>query len=89
MFPPRHDRKRNPGQAKLTPLTIERAFTILAALLVIAAVICLWRDNVSAAFVTATLGVVTWFLGYRFRLRANLHLTDDDGSDENENRTDD
>jgi len=68
---------------------IERAFTVLGALLVIAAAICLWRDNVSAAFVTATLGVVAWFLGYRFRLRTNLHLTDDDGTEENENRIDD
>ena len=67
---------------------IERAFTILAALLVIAAAVCLWRDNFSAAFVTATLGVVAWFLGFRFRLRANVHLIDDDTTNDNENQND-
>jgi hypothetical protein len=67
---------------------IERAFTILAALLVIAAAVCLWRDDVSAAFVTATLGVVAWFLGFRFRLRANVHLTDDDTTNDKENQND-
>lgn len=63
---------------------IERAFTSLAALLVIAAAVCLWRDYLSAAFVLATLGVVAWFLAYRFRLRANLHLTDDDHTNDSE-----
>jgi hypothetical protein len=67
---------------------IERAFTILAALLVIAAGVYLWRDNVSAAFVTATLGVVAWFLGFRFRLRANQHLTEDDTMNDDENQND-
>jgi hypothetical protein len=67
---------------------IERAFMILAALFVIAAGVYLWRDNVSAAFVTATLGVVAWFLGFRFRLRANQHLTDDDTTKDNENQND-
>jgi hypothetical protein len=65
---------------------IERAFALLAALLVIAAGVYLWRDNVSAAFVTATLGVVAWFLGFRFRLRANQHLTEDDTTNDDEDQ---
>lgn len=69
-------------------MSIERAFTILAGLLVAAAAVCLWRDDVSAAFVTATLGVVAWFLGFRFRLRADQHLTDDDTTNDNENQND-
>jgi hypothetical protein len=70
-------------------VTIERAFIILAGLMVGVAAICLWRDMTSAAFVTATLGVVAWFLGYRFRLRANLHLTDDVSKNDHENHNDD
>jgi hypothetical protein len=57
---------------------LDRAFTILAALLVIVAAVCLWFDRVSAAFVTGTLGAVSWFIGYRFRLRAGIPVTDDD-----------
>lgn len=67
---------------------IERAFTTLAALLVIAAAVCLWRDKASAAFVVAVLGVVAWFLGYRFRLRADLHLTDHETTNEKDNHAD-
>jgi hypothetical protein len=48
----------------------ERVWTIAAALMLIMAAVFLWRNNLSAAFVTATLGVVAWFLSYRARLRA-------------------
>jgi hypothetical protein len=50
----------------------ERIFTILAGLLLLAALVMLWRNNLSAAFVIATLGVVSWFLGYRAKLRAKI-----------------
>jgi hypothetical protein len=59
-------------------MTWENAFTILAGLLVIVAAVFLWRENISAAFVTGALGAVAWFLGYRFRLRASFPLTDDE-----------
>lgn len=59
-------------------MTIERAFTILAALLVVIAALCLWYDNVSAAFVLGALGAVAWFLSYRFRLRARFPVTEDE-----------
>lgn len=51
---------------------IERIFTIVSALLVILAVVFLWRNNLSAAFVTAALGAAAWFLSYRARLRGKL-----------------
>jgi hypothetical protein len=59
-------------------VTLERVFTILAFLLVLAAAICLWRNNTSVAFVIAASSAVVWFLGYRFRLRAQFPQDDDD-----------
>jgi hypothetical protein len=47
----------------------ERIWIIASSLLLIAAAICLWRNNLSAAFVIATLGAVAWFLSYRAQLR--------------------
>ena len=59
-------------------MTVERAFIILAGLLVITAAIFLWRENISAAFVMGTLGAVAWFLSYRFHLRTSFPVTDDE-----------
>jgi hypothetical protein len=65
----------------------ERLWTIGAGLLLIVATVFLWRNNLSAAFVTATLGVVSWFLSYRAQIRAKaateaepetIEETDDD-----------
>ena len=53
-------------------MTLERMFTILSGLLLLAALILLWRNNLSVAFVIATLGVVAWFLSYRAQLRAQI-----------------
>ncbi|MDX6500536.1 MAG: hypothetical protein QOG23_3796 [Blastocatellia bacterium] len=55
---------------------IERIWIIVAAILVIVAATFLWRNNVSAAFVTATLGAVAWFLSYRAQIRAKLAATE-------------
>ena len=64
----------------------ERAWTIAAVLLLIVAGALLWRNNLSAAFVTATLGVVAWFLSYRSQLRGDMdketEAEPDDESDE-------
>ena len=49
---------------------IERIWIIVAAIMVTVAAVFLWRNNVSAAFVTATLGAVAWFLSYRAQIRA-------------------
>ena len=57
---------------------IERIWIILAAALVIVAAAFLWRNNVSGAFVTATLGAVAWFLSYRAQIRARLAATEVD-----------
>jgi predicted membrane protein len=51
---------------------IERIWIIVAAIMVIVAATFLWRNNMSAAFVTATLGAVAWFLSYRAQIRAKL-----------------
>jgi|KBSSwiStaDraftv2_1062776.scaffolds.fasta_scaffold206592_2 hypothetical protein len=53
-------------------MPFERIFTILSGLLLLVALVFLWRNNLSAAFVIATLGVVAWFLGYRTQLRAKI-----------------
>jgi len=63
----------------------ERLWIIVAALLVVAAAVFLWRNNLSATFVTATLGAVAWFLSYRFRLRANILGEDDEANDRDDN----
>ena len=60
----------------MTPGMIERIWIILAAILVIVAATLLWRNNVSAAFVTATLGAVAWFLSYRAQMRARMAVTE-------------
>ena len=57
-----------------------RAWMVVSALLLVVAVIFLWRNNLSAAFVTAALGACAWFLSYRAQLRAAI--PDDDESNE-------
>jgi len=62
-------------------MTGTRLWMFLSALLLIAAAVFLWRNNLSAAFVTAALGACAWFLSYRTQLRATLE-TEEDESDE-------
>ena len=50
----------------------ERIWIIAAGLLLVGAAFSLWRNNLTAAFVTATLGAVAWFLSYRSQLRAKM-----------------
>lgn len=50
----------------------ERIWIVLSALLAVAAAVCLWRNNLSAAFVTGALGACAWFLSYRAQLRAKV-----------------
>ena len=47
----------------------ERIWIMVSSLLLIAAAFFLWRNNLSAAFVTAALGACAWFLSYRVQLR--------------------
>ena len=60
---------------------IERIWIIVAAIMVIVAATFLWRNNLSAAFVTATLGAVAWFLSYRAQIRAKLAATEKESSE--------
>jgi len=53
-------------------MTLERMFTIMSGLLLLIALFLLWRNNLSAAFVIATLGVAAWFLSYHAQLRAKI-----------------
>jgi len=61
---------------------------ILAALLILAAAVFLWRGDLSATFVVGTLGAVAWFLSYRAQLRAKVpieeepDLVDEDGNED-------
>ena len=55
---------------------IERAWTIAAGALLFVALIELWRNNLSAAFVIATLGIVAWFLSYRTQMKAKIAAGD-------------
>ena len=65
----------------------ERFFIIASGVFLLAALVLLWRNNLSAAFVLGTLGVVAWFLSYRAQLRAKMAadapIKADDDIDEN------
>lgn len=59
---------------------IERVWIILSGVLLVTAAVFFWRNNLSAAFVTAALGACAWFLSYRAELRKKLK--EHDSSDE-------
>ncbi|HVG33694.1 MAG TPA: hypothetical protein VM911_11455 [Pyrinomonadaceae bacterium] len=65
---------------------MERIWTIIAGACLIVAAVLLLQDNMNAAFVVATLGVVAWFLRLRGPLRkalqdeANLRAAKEDNS---------
>jgi hypothetical protein len=61
---------------------MERIWLIAASLLMIAAAGFLWRNNLSAAFVSAALGAVAWFLSYRSKLRAQVAASERDSGEE-------
>jgi Flp pilus assembly protein TadB len=51
---------------------MERAWTIIAGACLIVAAVFLFQDNINAAFVVATLGVVAWFLRLRDQMRKRI-----------------
>ena len=53
-------------------MTAERVFTILSGLFLLSAAVLLWWNNLTAAFVTATLGIAVWFLSFRAQARARV-----------------
>ena len=63
-------------------MTRERVFTILSGLFLLAAAVLLWWNNLTAAFVTATLGIVAWFLSFRAQARTQVAAESPIESDE-------
>jgi hypothetical protein len=59
---------------------IERLLTIASGILLVLAAGFLWRNNLSAAFVTAALGACAWFVSYRTELRKKIE--DDESNSE-------
>ena len=57
-------------------MTTERIWIMVAAVMLVVAGAFVWSNNMSAAFVTATLGAVAWFLSYRAQIRASLAATE-------------
>jgi len=60
----------------------ERTWIIIAALFALAAGVLLWRNNMPAAFVTATLGAVAWFLSYRVQMRAKVDAAEQESDEQ-------
>jgi hypothetical protein len=61
---------------------IERVWIIVSGILLVLAAGWVWRNNYSAAFVTAILGACAWFLSYRAQLKARI--SDDDLTNEHD-----
>ena len=55
---------------------MERFWITVSGILLVLAAFFVWRNNLSAAFVTAALGACAWFLSYRSELRKAIK--DDD-----------
>lgn len=53
-------------------MSFERIWGIAAAGLLLVSAVLLWRNNHTGAFVTATLGVIAWFLSFRSQARAKV-----------------
>jgi hypothetical protein len=65
---------------------IERVWIILSGMLLVFAAFFVWRNNFSAAFVSAALGACAWFLSYRGEMKKKIvddDSEDDDGSEGN------
>jgi Flp pilus assembly protein TadB len=58
------------NKPRLRSSITERIWMVASCILLVTAAVFLWRNNLSAAFVTAALGACAWFLSYRAQLRA-------------------
>lgn len=67
----------------------ERVWIFAAGICLVCAVVFLVRENMSAAFVAATLGVVAWFLNVRNQLKRNIIPRDEEIADETDDESDD
>ena len=64
---------------------IERLWMIASGILLVLAAFFVWRNNLSAAFVTAALGACAWFLSYRVELRRTIEDDESNSEDISEN----
>ena len=67
---------------------IARLWTIASGILLVLAAVFLWRNNLSAAFVTAALGACAWFLSYRTELRKKIEDDESNSEDVSESEND-
>ena len=65
---------------------IERVWIMLSGALLVFAAFFVWRNNFSAAFVSAALGACAWFLSYRGEMKKKI--ADDDSADEDDSEDD-
>jgi hypothetical protein len=70
---------------------MKHVWMALALIFIIVAAMSLWQQHYDAAFVTATLGALAWFLNYRAgakevlsRLNEDDRQYDEPGSDEDQ-----
>ena len=67
---------------------IERLWMIASGILLVLAAFFVWRNNLSAAFVTAALGACAWFLSDRAELRKTIDDDEANSEDVSENEDD-
>jgi hypothetical protein len=67
---------------------IERLWIIASGILLVLAAVFVWRNNLSAAFVTAALGACAWFLSYRAELRKKIEDDESNSEDVSESEND-
>ena len=66
---------------------IERVWIMLSGALLVFAAFFVWRNNFSAAFVSAALGACAWFLSYRGEMKKKI--ADDEASADEDGSKDD
>jgi hypothetical protein len=75
-----------PGANTYALVGVKHLWSVAAALCLVAAAVLAWRGHYDATFVTATLGVVAWFLDQRglFRARVNAEIEREEGAEVDE-----
>ena len=63
----------------------DRIWIVLSGILLVLAAFFVWRNNFSAAFVSAALGACAWFLSYRGEMKKKVAESDSDDEDQVEN----
>jgi len=60
-----------------------RMFQVLAVALMVAAAFFIWRGNYETSFVTGVLGICSFLLGTRFRLKSRINERQADAASAN------